>query len=140
MLTRKADAQFDFDFARVVEASRDKPIWYLQYAHARISRLRQKAADAGIALPEPAPARLNAHELGLVKLLAQFPRMVESAASAREPHHIAFYLADVAAAFHARYNLGNEQPEARIVLAHAPELPATRLYLASGTGTGFRTG
>src|SRR3546814_12546303 len=95
MLTRKADAQMGFDFARVGEASRDNPIWYLQYAHARISRLRQKAADAGIALPEPAPARLNAHELGLVKLLAQFPRMVESAASAREPHRIAFYLADV---------------------------------------------
>src|SRR3546814_20852191 len=84
MLTRKAAAQMDFDFARVVEASRDNPIWYLQYAHARISRLRQKAADAGIALPEPAPARLNAHELGLVKLLAQFPRMVESAASRSE--------------------------------------------------------
>src|SRR3546814_8117743 len=66
MLTRKADAQMDFDFARVVEASRDNPIWYLQYAHARISRLRQKAADAGIALPEPAPARLNAHELGQI--------------------------------------------------------------------------
>src|SRR3546814_17540475 len=61
MLTRKADAQMDFDFARVVEASRDNPIWYLTYAHERISRLRQKAADAGIALPDPAQARLNAH-------------------------------------------------------------------------------
>src|SRR3546814_20405579 len=96
MLTRKADAQMDFDFAKVVEASRDNPVWYLQYAHARISRLRQKAADAGIALPDPAPARLNDHELGLVKLIAQFPRLVEAAASAREPHRIAFYLAAVA--------------------------------------------
>src|SRR3546814_7268344 len=112
----------DFDFAKVVEASRDNPVWYLQYAHARISRLRQKAADAGIALPDPAPARLNDHELGLVKLLAQFPRMVEAAASAREPHRIAFYLADVAASFHAWYNLGNDEPEARIVLANDPEL------------------
>jgi len=140
MLTRKADAQMDFDFAKVVEASRDNPVWYLQYAHARISRLRQKAADAGIALPDPAPARLNAHELGLVKLLAQFPRMVEAAASAREPHRIAFYLADVAAAFHAWYNLGNDEPEARIVLANDPELTATRLYLADGIGQVIRNG
>ncbi len=77
MLTRKADAQMDFDFAKVVEASRDNPVWYLQYANARISRLRKKAMDAGIDLPAPAPDRLNAHELGLVKLLAQFPRIVE---------------------------------------------------------------
>ncbi|MBB5706841.1 arginine--tRNA ligase [Sphingopyxis panaciterrulae] len=140
MLTRKADAQMDFDFAKVVEASRDNPVWYLQYAHARISRLRQKAADAGIALPDPAPARLNDHELGLVKLLAQFPRMVEAAASAREPHRIAFYLADVAASFHAWYNLGNDEPEARIVLANDPELTATRLYLADGIGQVIRNG
>src|SRR3546814_11337853 len=103
----------DFDFAKVVEASRDNPVWYLQYAHARISRLRQKAADAGIALPDPAPARLNDHELGLVKLLAQFPRMVEAAASAREPHRIAFYPADVPASFPAWYHLGNDEPETR---------------------------
>src|SRR3546814_8910375 len=66
MLTRKADAQMDFDFAKVVEASRDNPVWYLQYANARISRLRKKAAEAGIDLPSPAPARLGAHELGQI--------------------------------------------------------------------------
>jgi len=140
MLTRKADAQMDFDFAKVVEASRDNPVWYLQYANARISRLRKKAADAGIVLPAPAPARLNAHELGLVKLLAQFPRIVEAAASAREPHRIAFYLADVAAAFHAWYNLGNDDPASRIVLDNDPELTATRLYLADGIGQVIRNG
>lgn len=140
MLTRKADAQMDFDFAKVVEASRDNPVWYLQYANARISRLRKKAADAGIDLPAPAPARLTDHELGLVKLLAQFPRIVESAASAREPHRIAFYLADVAAAFHAWYNLGNDDPSARIVLDNDPELTATRLYLADGIGQVIRNG
>jgi len=140
MLTRKADAQMDFDFAKVVEASRDNPVWYLQYANARISRLRKKAADAGIELPAPAPARLNAHELGLVKLLAQFPRIVEAAASAREPHRIAFYLADVAAAFHAWYNLGNDDPGLRIVLDNDPELTATRLYLADGIGQVIRNG
>ena len=140
MLTRKADAQMDFDFAKVVEASRDNPVWYLQYANARISRLRKKAADAGIAMPAPAPGRLNAHELGLVKLLAQFPRIVEAAASAREPHRIAFYLADVAAAFHAWYNLGNDDPGLRIVLDNDPELTATRLYLADGIGQVIRNG
>ncbi len=140
MLTRKADAQMDFDFAKVVEASRDNPVWYLQYANARISRLRKKAADAGITLPAPAPARLNAHELGLVKLLAQFPRIVEAAASAREPHRIAFYLADVASAFHAWYNLGNDDPGLRIVLDNDPELTATRLYLADGIGQVIRNG
>lgn len=140
MLTRKADAQMDFDFAKVVEASRDNPVWYLQYANARISRLRKKAADAGIVLPVPAPGRLNAHELGLVKLLAQFPRIVEAAASAREPHRIAFYLADVAAAFHAWYNLGNDDPASRIVLDNDPELTATRLYLADGIGQVIRNG
>jgi arginyl-tRNA synthetase len=140
MLTRKADAQMDFDFAKVVEASRDNPVWYLQYANARIARLRKKAADAGIDLPAPAPERLGAHELGLVKLLAQFPRIVESAAAAREPHRIAFYLADVAAAFHAWYNLGNDDPAARIVLDNDPELTATRLYLADGIGQVVRGG
>ncbi|MBL8650197.1 MAG: arginine--tRNA ligase [Sphingopyxis sp.] len=140
MLTRKADAQMDFDFAKVVEASRDNPVWYLQYANARISRLRKKAADAGIVLPAPAPARLNAHELGLVKLLAQFPRIVEGAAASREPHRIAFYLADVAAAFHAWYNLGNDDPASRIVLDNDPELTATRLYLADGIGQVIRNG
>jgi arginyl-tRNA synthetase len=140
MLTRKADAQMDFDFAKVVEASRDNPVWYLQYANARISRLRKKAAEAGIDLPAPAPARLGAHELGLIKLLAQFPRTVEAAASAREPHRIAFYLADVAAAFHAWYNLGNDDPSARIVVDNDPELTATRLYLADGIGQVIRNG
>jgi arginyl-tRNA synthetase len=140
MLTRKADAQMDFDFAKVVEASRDNPVWYLQYANARISRLRKKAADAGIELPPPAPARLGAQELGLIKLLAQFPRTVEAAASAREPHRIAFYLADVAAAFHAWYNLGNDDPSARIVIENDPELTATRLYLADGIGQVIRNG
>jgi arginyl-tRNA synthetase len=130
----------DFDFAKVVEASRDNPVWYLQYANARISRLRKKAADAGILLPAPAAERLGANELSLVKLLAQFPRIVEAAAYAREPHRIAFYLADVAAAFHAWYNLGNDDPAARIVLDNDPELTATRLYLADGIGQIIRNG
>lgn len=140
MLTRKADAQMDFDFAKVVEASRDNPVFYVQYAHARIASLKRKLADAGIPLVAPAPERLDDYELGLVKLLAQFPRIVESAASTREPHRIAFYLGDVAAAFHAWWNMGNDRPEARVILAGDPELTATRLYLADGIGQVIRNG
>jgi len=140
MLTRKADAQMDFDFAKVVEASRDNPVFYVQYAHARIASLKRKLADAGIAKAVPDPARLDDNELAIVKLLAQFPRIVESAAAAREPHRIAFYLGDVAAAFHAWWNMGNDRPEARIIIADDAELTATRLYLADGIGQVIRNG
>jgi arginyl-tRNA synthetase len=140
MLTRKADAQMDFDFAKVVEASRDNPVFYVQYAHARIASLKRKLGEAGVAAAEPDTARLDEHELGLVKLLAQFPRTVEAAALAREPHRIAFYLADVAAAFHAWWNLGNDRPDARVIMANDPELTATRLYLADGIGQVIRNG
>nr|WP_236659747.1 arginine--tRNA ligase [Sphingopyxis lutea] len=140
MLTRKADAHMDFDFAKVVEASRDNPVFYVQYAHARIASLKRKLADAGIAKAVPDPARLDDNELAIVKLLAQFPRIVESAAAAREPHRIAFYLGDVAAAFHAWWNMGNDRPEARIIIADDAELTATRLYLADGIGQVIRNG
>ncbi len=140
MLTRKADAQMDFDFAKVVEASRDNPVFYVQYAHARISSLGRKLADADVAPADPALSRLDSYELGLVKLLAQFPRIVESAAATREPHRIAFYLGEVAAAFHAWWNMGNDRPDARVIMANDPELTATRLYLANGIGQVIRNG
>ena len=140
MLTRKADAQMDFDFAKVVEATRDNPVFYVQYAHARIASLKRKLAEAGVAPSAANTTRLDDYELGLVKLLAQFPRIVEAAASAREPHRIAFYLGDVAAAFHAWWNLGNDRPDARVILANDPELTATRLYLADGIGQVIRNG
>jgi arginyl-tRNA synthetase len=97
MLTRKPDAQMDFDFAKVVEASKDNPVFYVQYAHARIHSTLRKAACEGIAPSDAALERLGADELALVKLAAQFPREVEAAAKAREPHRIAFYLYDLAA-------------------------------------------
>ena len=99
MLTRKNDAQMDFDFAKVVEASKDNPVFYVQYAHARICSLHRRAAEAGIDLPAPADlGLLDAEELALVRLAAQFPRLVEGAALAHEPHRIAFYLSELAAA------------------------------------------
>ena len=140
MLTRKADAQMDFDFARVVEASRENPVWYVQYGHARIRSLHRKLGEAGIALTTPDLARLNADEVALVRLLAQFPRAVESAANAREPHRIAFYLGDLAAAFHSLWNTGNDDPALRMIIATDPVLTSTRLFLADQIGQVLRNG
>jgi arginyl-tRNA synthetase len=141
MLTRKADAQMDFDFAKVVEASKDNPVFYVQYAHARISSLRRKAAEAGVDMGALADlSRLDDDELSLVRLAAQFPRVVESAAVAHEPHRIAFYLGDLAAAFHALWNKGNDDPEKRFLLAQNPEMTRSRLELANGIGQIIRNG
>ena len=140
MLTRKSDAQMDFDFAKVVEASKDNPVFYVQYAHARIASLGRKVAEAGMVLPAPDPALLDGDELALVKLLAQFPRMVEAAAVNREPHRIAFYLSEIAAAFHSWWNAGNDNPAARVILADDPAMTAARLYLATGIGQVIRNG
>mgnify|MGYP002780552299 CR=1 FL=1 len=141
MLTRKADAQMDFDFAKVVEASKDNPVFYVQYAHARIRSIGRRIGEAGLTLPEtPDLALLDGEDLALVKLAAQFPRVVESAAAAREPHRIAFYLYDLAAAFHAFFNLGNDRPDRRVLVADRPDLTAARLYLADAIGQIIRNG
>jgi len=141
MLTRKADAQMDFDFAKVVEASKDNPVFYVQYAHARICSIGRRVAEAGLTLPaSPDLALLDGEELALVKLAAQFPRLVESAAAAREPHRIAFYLYDLAAAFHAFFNLGNDRPERRVLVPDRPDLTAARLYLVGAIGQIIRNG
>lgn len=140
MLTRKADAQMDFDFAKVVEASKENPVFYVQYAHARIASLGRKVAEAGMALPNADLSHLGTVEQDLVKLAAQFPRVVEGAAQAREPHRIAFYLHDLAAAFHAWWNLGNDRPEQRIIVVNAPETTADRLFLSEQIGQIIRNG
>ena len=140
MLTRKPEAQMDFDFAKVVEASKDNPVFYVQYAHARISSTLRKAAAEGIAPADEALDRLGAEELALVALAAQFPREVEAAARAREPHRIAFYLYDLAAAFHAFWNMGNDDPAKRIILTQDAQLTAARLFLAARIGQVIRNG
>jgi len=140
MLTRKPEAQMDFDFDKVVEASKDNPVFYVQYAHARIRSTLRKAAAEGFA---PAPDDLDLlgeEELALIKLAAQFPRLVEAAAAAREPHRVAFFLHDLAAAFHAYWNLGNDRPEKRFIVAQDGKLTAARLYLASQIGQLVRNG
>ncbi|MES2441830.1 MAG: arginine--tRNA ligase [Pseudomonadota bacterium] len=140
MLTRKADAQMDFDFAKVVEASKDNPVFYVNYAHARIASLHRKADEAGIKCPDVDLSLLDTDELALVKLAAQFPRVVESAAGAREPHRIAFYLYDLAASLHALWNVGNERPERRFLLPDQVRLTCARLSLARAIGQIVRNG
>jgi arginyl-tRNA synthetase len=140
MLTRKPEAQMDFDFAKVVEASKDNPVFYVQYAHARIRSTLRKAAADNLAPSAEHLQRLGADELALVKLAAQFPRMVEAAAQAREPHRIAFFLYDLAAAFHAFWNMGNDDPAKRIIVAHDAELTAARLFLGAQIGQVVRNG
>ncbi|WP_293883707.1 arginine--tRNA ligase [Sphingomonas sp.] len=140
MLSRKADAQMDFDFAKVVEASKDNPVFYVQYAHARIMSLGRKISEAGIVPGNPDVKKLDAEDLVLVKLAAQFPRIVESAASSREPHRIAFYLYDLAAAFHAFFNVGNDRPDRRVLIVNDPDLTQARLFMADGIGQIIRNG
>jgi arginyl-tRNA synthetase len=140
MLTKRPESLMDFDFAKVVEQSRDNPVFYVQYAHARIASLGRKVAEAGIALPAPDLALLDADELAVVKLAATFPRLVEQAADAREPHRIAFWLGDLAAAFHSQWNAGNDDPAKRFVLAERPDLTAARLAMARAVGQVIRTG
>jgi arginyl-tRNA synthetase len=141
MLTRKADAQMDFDFAKVVEASKDNPVFYVQYAHARISSLGRKADEAGVdRSAAPDLSLLDADELALVRLASQFPRAVEAAAAAHEPHRIAFYLGELAAAFHAQWNKGNDETEKRFLLAQYPALTRARLELAAAIGQVLRNG
>jgi arginyl-tRNA synthetase len=140
MLTRKADAQMDFDFAKVVEASKDNPVFYVQYAHARIASTLRKAEGEGLGVDATQLNLLGDEEVALIREAASFPRIVEAAAKAGEPHRIAFYLGELAAAFHAYWNLGNDQSDKRFILAHDPALTGARLFMAANIGQVIRNG
>jgi arginyl-tRNA synthetase len=140
MLTRKPEAQMDFDFAKVVEASKDNPVFYVQYAHARVSSTLRKGAAEGFAPSAEHVELLGDEELELVKLAAQFPRIVEAAASAREAHRVAFFLQELAAAFHGYWNVGNDRPEKRFIVAQDGNLTGARLFLAAQIGQLVRNG
>ncbi|MEO8175957.1 MAG: arginine--tRNA ligase [Sphingomicrobium sp.] len=141
MLTKRADTPLDFDFSKVVEASKDNPVFYVQYAHARVSSLKRKAADAGIDLASAADLDLlDQEELGLVQQAAQYSRVIEAAALAHEPHRIAFFLYELAAQFHALWNRGNDDPERRFLIENNPQLSRARLELALGIGQIIRSG
>ncbi len=140
MLTRKSDAQMDFDFAKVVEASRDNPVFYVQYAHARIQSTLRKAEGEGLGIDGTQLNLLGDEEIALIREAANFPRIVEAAAKSGEPHRIAFYLGELAAAFHAYWNVGNDRPDKRFILAHDPALTGARLFLAANIGQVIRNG
>ncbi|MGI3126373.1 arginine--tRNA ligase [uncultured Nitratireductor sp.] len=136
MLYRKNDAPLDFDFQKVTEQSKDNPVFYVQYASARShSAFRQASEQLGIAEfgREEMKAQLSKlsdeGEMALVRKLAEYPRLVESAAQAMEPHRLAFYLYDLASLFHAQWNRGSETDDLRFVKVNDPELTYARLGL-----------
>ena len=137
MLTRRNDAPLDFDLAKVAEQSRDNPVFYVQYAHARACSIRRRLFDRfddldfdGIDWRSVAFDRLtDPSEKALIKRLAGWPQLVETAALAHEPHRVAFFLADVAAEFHAHWNKGNENAQMRFVIADDRELSIARVGL-----------
>jgi arginyl-tRNA synthetase len=141
MLTRKNDASLDFDLVKVREQSRDNPVFYVQYAHARSHSVRNLASETfpGIDLSDAALAgadlaRLtDSDELALIKSIAAWPRTIDSAAEAHEPHRLAFYLYDLAAAFHALWSKAREEPGLRFVVAGDRELTLARLALVRAT-------
>ena len=140
MLTRKNDAMLDFDLAKVVEQSRDNPVFYVQYAHARCHSAMRNARETFAALdlaPESLAKRgldrlTDPLELDLIRRLAGWPRQVEAAAEAHEPHRLAFYLYDLAAAFHGLWTKGREAPGLRFLIEGEPSLSAARLALVRG--------
>ena len=150
MLFRKNDAQLEFDLAKVIEQSKDNPVFYVQYAHARCKSVLRQGLTAfpGIELSAATLAGADLSlltdegEIGMMKLIAQYPRQVEAAAQAHEPHRIAFYLHDLASAFHSHWNRGKDSPQLRFVNEEQRNLSCARLalvvsftaVLASGLG------
>ncbi|MCL4125446.1 UNVERIFIED_CONTAM: hypothetical protein GTU68_016778 [Idotea baltica] len=126
MLTRKNDAPLDFDFDKVMEQSKDNPVFYVQYAHARINSVYGKAADAGIDLESAIKA-----ELAVMKKLGEWPRLLELAAKHNEPHRVAFYLYELASEFHSLWNAGKDVHDLRFLQDDNPDATASKLALIS---------
>lgn len=146
MLTRKNDATLDFDFDKVLEQSKDNPVFYVQYAHARVSSVIRKAAETGIAADDAilraADLTLLAHdaELGLAKKIAEWPRLVEIAARGQEPHRIAFYLYELASDLHAHWNRGNDDASLRFVQEGNAATSQAKIALARAAGVVISAG
>jgi arginyl-tRNA synthetase len=146
MLTRKNDAPLEFDLTKVKEQSRDNPVWYVQYAHARIRSVQRNALAEGfdvdpLALADaPLELLVEPEELALIKQMAAYPRTLEAAAVHHEPHRIAFFLGDLAASFHALWNRGNEQLGLRFLRPDQPGLTRARLALITAVQTALASG
>ena len=140
MLTRKADAQMEFDLTKVVEQSRENPVFYVQYAHARCRSVLRQASDPAGLEDAPLAALTDPAELALVRRITAWPRTVEAAALAREPHRIAFFLHDLAGDFHVLWNKGREDATLRFIRDDQPEATRARLALVAATATVIRSG
>jgi arginyl-tRNA synthetase len=152
MLYRKNDAVLDFDLAKVIEQSRDNPVFYVQYAHARGQSVFRNAREVVPQLPQAAPDRAqmlaraplgcldDPAELTLMRRLALYPRLVESAATAHEPHRIAFYLYELASEFHALWTKGKDAPHLRFIIQNDPQMTMARLALVQGVVTVLASG
>ncbi len=148
MLTRKNDAPLDFDLDKALEQSRDNPVFYVQYAHARaMSVLRHAkeslpaiAAEPAALAEVPLESLTDSDELALIQSLVQWPRIVESAAEAEEPHRIAYYLYEVASRFHGLWTRGKDEAELRFLLPDRPEVTAARLALVTAMATVVASG
>jgi arginyl-tRNA synthetase len=144
MLYRKNDAPLDFDLAKVIEQSRDNPVFYVQYGHARGQSVFRNAREVLPELPADPAAREtmlreaplerleDPAELALIRQLALYPRVVEAASGAHEPHRIAFYLYELASEFHAQWTRGKDLPHLRFIIQNDPQLTKARLALVQG--------
>ncbi|MGQ7791460.1 arginine--tRNA ligase [Faunimonas sp. B44] len=148
MLFRKADAPLDFDFQVVTEKSKDNPVFYVQYAHARTASVRRQAGEE-IPAVDLSPAALAGADLGLlsdegeraiIRQMADWPRLLDAAARAREPHRVAYYLHDLASTFHAHWNRGKELPQLRFIKPEDLEVSRARLALVTAIGAVLRAG
>ncbi len=146
MLTRKNDAPLDFDFDKVLEQSKDNPVWYVQYAHARVCSVQRKAAAAGIAADDATLGQADlaklAHEaeIGLAKKIAEWPRLVEIAARGHEPHRVAFYLYELASELHALWNRGNDDASLRFIQEGDAATSQAKIALARAAGVVISAG
>jgi len=152
MLYRKNDAVLDFDLAKVIEQSRDNPVFYVQYAHARGNSVFRNAREVLPELPEDGAERRrrlaraplerldDAAELAILKRIALYPRLLEGAAAAHEPHRVAFYLYDLASEFHAQWTRGKDLPHLRFIIQDDPQLTLARLALVQGVVTVLASG
>ncbi|MFZ0102862.1 MAG: arginine--tRNA ligase [Pseudolabrys sp.] len=144
MLYRKNDAALDFDLAKVIEHSRDNPVFYVQYGHARGQSVFRNAREELPDLPQAAPARAamlkgaplerltDTGEVSLLRRIALYPRIIEAAAAAHEPHRIAFYLYELASEFHAHWTRGKDLPHLRFIIQNDRETTKARLALVEG--------
>lgn len=146
MLTRKNDAALDFDFAKVLEQSKDNPVWYVQYASARIHSVLRRAAEMGVDTSDSALAQADLSSLDhpaerdLMRRIAEWPRLVEHAARAHEPHRVAFYLYDLASDLHAFWNRGNDDPSLRFVQDGDIVTTSAKIALARAVGVVISSG